>query len=376
MYGIIEATGSAALLRTDRYILREMAAPFVGGTLLFVAVILANTIIQAGDEIFQRQASWQNILAWLFYRLPFILTVSLPVGAMLATSLTMIRLGRDNEITPLRLGGMSVRRLFVPFYLMGLAISLLALADAELLTPPALARSNALLSRVIMQQGEAVIEPNATFRAGGETFCHVSRVDLKRAEMDFVLVYRFDHGRPAEALCAPRGVRVDGQWQLQRGQHSWFDAEGRLARCEPFETYPVAFAQNLVELWDKDKDPEQLTIRELRRRLSLALATGDRLNAVSLRYFLATKFAMPLSCLVFTLLAAPLSLRFARPQTSPFLGLLLTIIVVFFANGTINYARTIALSGPNTWLGPGLAAWAHVGIFGALAALLIWRAER
>jgi len=364
------------LLKAHRYILREWAPPFLGGTLLFVAVILANTIIAQSEDIFHLRSSPHAIFAWLFFRVPFILTVAFPVGAMMATSLTVIRMGRDNEITPLRLGGMSVRRYFVPFYLAGLGVSLLTLAVSEFVTPAALARSNDVLMKAILQSGSPVVKANATFRAGGETFCHASGVDLKQGRMDFVLMYRFEQGRPREALCAISGVRDPGGWHLEHGQHSWFDEGGHLERSEPFDTYPVAFAENLVELWDQDKAPEQMTIRELVTRLRLMERAGEKLRAVELRYYLNYKFAVPLTCLVFCLLAAPLSLRFARPQASPFVGLMTTIIVVFFANGTINWARTIALSGPGAWFSPGVGAWLHVWIFGLLAAVLIVRGER
>jgi lipopolysaccharide export LptBFGC system permease protein LptF len=353
-----------------------MLVPFAAGTLVFLAVILANTIIKSSDAIFQLRTPWLVICRWLFYRVPFILALALPVGAMLATSLTIIRLGRDNELTPLRLGGLSVRRALLPFYFAGLAISATALFVNERVTPAALARSNEILAKVILQQGDRVVKPNATFRAGGETFCHVSRVDMQRAEMEFVLIYRFHAGRPQEALSAPRCVREHGGWVLLRGQHTWFDAEGRRLRSETFERYPVAFAANLVALWDEDKEPEQLTLREIHERLRLLEQSGDRQTARDLRYFAHTRFALPLTCLIFTLLAAPLSLRFARPQASPFAGVFLTIVVVFLANGTINWAKTLTLQGQNAWFSPLVGAWLHVWVFGALAVWLIARAEQ
>lgn len=363
------------MLRIDRYILREMAPPFLAGTLVFLTVILASTIIQSSEEIFQLQTPPGAVFAWLWHRVPFILVFALPVGAMLSANLTIIRLGRDNELVPLRLGGMSVRRLFRPFLWAGVAASLLSLAISEFIVPPSLARANEVLAKVILQSPDQVVKANKTFRTGGEAFCHVGRVDMRAATMDFVLIYRFADGAPRESLAASRCRRVGRGWQLENGQHSWFDQQGRLERTEPFATYPVEFADNLVSLWDEDKAPEQLTVRQARARLALMRDTGETRAGVELRYFLHAKLSMPLTCLIFTMLAAPLSLRFARPQTSPMMGVLLTIIVVFFANGTINWAKVLALAGSNAWLGPEVAAWLHVVVFGAVAAGLIARAE-
>ena len=363
------------MLRVDRYILREMVPPFLAGTVVFTAVILANTIIKASDDIFQLQTPPGAIFSWLWHRLPLILVFALPVGAMLGANLTIMRMGRDNELVPLRLGGMSVRRLLRPFFWWGLAVSCLSLFISEVILPPSLARANEVLAKVILQSPDQVVKANKTFRTAGEAFCHVGRVDMRAAQMDFVLIYRFEHDVPREALAASRARRINGAWQLENGQHSWFDAQGRLERTEPFTSYPVAFSANLVSLWDEDKAPEQLTLRQAAARLALLRASGAQNDTVALRYALHTKLSLPLTCLIFTLLAAPLSLRFARPQTNPMLGVFLTIIVVFFVNGTINWAKIISDAGSASWLSPEAAAWLHVVVFGALAAGLIARAE-
>jgi LPS export ABC transporter permease LptG len=362
--------------RTDRYVVSEMVVPMIAGTLLFAAVVLANVIVKSSETILQLDTPWHVTVRWLGYRLPIILTLALPVGAMLATALVVIRLGRDNELTALRMGGLSVRRMFAPFYLVGLLTSAFAFVNNEYLAPPAARRANELFLGSILRGGGPVIKNNATFRAAGESFCHVSRVDLQRDRMEFVLIYRLQDGRPKEALCATAAEREQGQWVLRNGQHSVFNDDGSLARApEPFDRYPVQFADNIVDMWEDDKDPQAMTLRQVQTRLALAESAGDNLNAVRLRYYLHAKWSIPVTCLVFTLLAAPLSLRFARPGSHPFAGVLLTIAVVFFCNGTINWARTIALSGA-AWMPPELAAWAHVAVFGGLALVLLARAER
>lgn len=352
-----------------------MLSPFVGGTLIFVGVILASTIVKSSAAIFRLNPPWYVTFQWLAYRVPVILTYALPVGVMFATSLLIIRLGRDNEITALRMGGMSIRRFFLPFYVVGLLVSVASLVNNEYLAPRGATRSNEVLVKRILQAPGQAIKDTAAFRSGGSSFCHVSRVDLRAKVLYFVLIYRLEQGLPREALCAARGVREGGDWVLEDVYHHWFDAEGQLVRRVFEERHPVEFANDLVEMWDEDKDPDQLTIREVQDRLKLLERAGDPANSTRMRYYLHTKFAMPLTSLIFTLLAAPLSLRLAKPGSHPFAGLLLTIAVVFFCNGTINWAKAIALSGPQAWMTPGVAAWIHVWVFGGLALLLAARAE-
>ena len=371
------------MLKIDRYIFKEMIAPFLAGTTVFLAVILANLIIGQADDIFSLNVAPHVILTWLFYQLPSIMTIAIPVGAMLATSLVVIRLGRGNEIVPLRLGGMSVHRFFAPFYVAGFVVSLLDLGVNEFVAPAAIDRANQVKLHALMQEPMSMPESNATFQAGGETYCHVGKVDLKRSEMHSVLLYKFAGGVPSEAVTAGLCTRDGKRWRLQNPRHTYFKPDGSFDHSQLEASMPVDFPSNLVELWDKDKQVENLTIREYLSRLSALKTIGDNAdtgdglaNRAALTYYLYTKFTMPLSCLIFAILAAPLSFKFAKPRSGPFTGVLITIIVVFFANGTINWARVLTLAGSGAWFTPFVGAWIHVFIFGAIAAALTWRAER
>ncbi len=360
----------------DRQVARELVAPFMAGVLVFIGVILVNTIVNNGPALFALNPPWRVVLRWLALRVPIILTYALPVGCMLATSLVVIRQGRDSEITAWRMGGVAVRRIFGPFYLAGLAVSALAIINNEFVAPRYSTRANEVLIEQILQGPGAGVKTDMPFRSGEETVAHVGRVDLQREEMYFVLVYRLREGRPIEAICAQRAVRQGGRWKLLNGQHNWFDTDGRLSRSERFDEAPVTFAANIAELWEDQDEPEQATAAELIRRMRLYQSVGDKVNALRMSYFLNAKFSIPLTCLVFTLLAAPLSLRFAGRGWHPMAGVLVTIGVVFFCNGTINWAKAIALSGPAPWIPPVPAAWLHVVVFGGLAAVLARQVER
>ncbi len=359
----------------DRYVLRELVVPFLAGTVGFVAMVLAKLIVSSSATIFNYDTPWRETVRWLALRTPVILTWAMPVGILLAVALLVLRLGHHNEITAFRMGGLPAGRLFAPLWATGMVVAAAALVNGELISPPLARRANALLSEVILHRGQNPVKDNATFTAGGDTFCHVSRVDRTNKVLVSVLIYRLQQGLPAEALSAPECVWTPGGWELRGGRRYQFDEQGVLVASEPFEVFPVAFADDLEELWDEDKDPDELTIRQVYRRLRLHEAAGDQVNAAAMRFYLHRKFAVPFTCPVFVLVAVAMCLPSAKPGQQPVVGVLLTIVVVFFCNGTMNWAKTIALSGPGTWLPPALAAWLHVLVFGAIGVIMLRRAE-
>lgn len=363
------------MTRLDRYLLREGLLPFIAGVIGFVGVILVNTIVNSTSAILAQNVSPWIIVRWLGCRVPLIMSFALPVGAMLGTSLLVVRMGRDNEMTPWRMGGVSLRRLFRPLLFAGLGISLLSFLNGEFVAPRYRVKAARILIDHSLMGPGAAVKPDLPFRAGDDSFVHVGRVDLPREEMHFVLIYQLREGRPVTALCARQAVKRDGRWELRDGQRNTFDAAGHLTATEPFQSLPVSFAPDLAEIWEDVTEPEHLPVGELVRRLAQYEAIGDRLNAVQARYYLHAKFALALTSLVFVLLAAPLSLPFARPRANPMAGLLVTVVVVFFCNGTINWARAVCLGPPDPWLAPALAAWLHVLIFGGLGLVLLRRVE-
>ena len=92
------------------------------------------------------------------------------------------------------------------------------------------------------------------------------------------------------------------------------------------------------------------------------------LNDLALDYQL--RFSIPLSCLIFALLAAPLSLRFARGGS--FWGILLSIVLGFIYYNTIFFAKILGSSGK---IPPVLAGWSQDVLFGVFAVFLIMREE-
>jgi len=363
------------MTRLDRYVLREVFLPFLAGVVGFVGVILVNTIVNSTSAILAQDVSIWVIVRWLCYRVPIVMTFALPVGCMLGTSLLVVRMGRDNELTPWRLGGVSLRRIFRPLLWGGSAISILALINSEYIAPKYRTKAaRILIDNSLMGPGSAV-KPDLPFRAGDDSFVHVGRVDLQRNEMYFVLIYQLREGRPVSTLCAQKAVQRDGRWELRDGQRNTFDEAGHLISTTPFQSEPVEFAPDLAEIWEDVTEPEHLPAGELYRRLQQYEAIGDKLNAVEARYYLHAKFAIALTSFVFVLLAAPVSLPFARPRSNPMAGLLVTVVVIFFCNGTINWAKAICIGAPEPWLPPAVAAWLHVVLFGTIGAVLLQKSD-
>jgi lipopolysaccharide export system permease protein len=112
-----------------------------------------------------------------------------------------------------------------------------------------------------------------------------------------------------------------------------------------------------------EKTPDEMTARELRQYLA---AFGHDGTAPASTMELHRKFAVPLAAVVFALLAAPLSVY--TSQGGRFLGMGLTVIVLFLYYAVMSSARAMGAAGA---VSPALAAWLPNLLFAA-GGLVLW----
>jgi LPS export ABC transporter permease LptG len=360
----------------DRYILRELVFPFLAGLVIVITIILAHTMLKSSDIIFRSGVPLSTILLWLVYRIPVVCLYALPVATMLGVSLTVIRLTRDNELTALRMGGMSLLRAFGPLVGGGCFFSGLSFVDSEFLAPWSADRAQTVLRESILHAPDLLVKPSLPFRGDEDTFFHVRQVDVRTNTLYAVVIYRLRSSHLAEVLIAERLQRLGSQWMLFDGRQHLFDRIGNKLDTVAFESRPIQLRRDIQHLWSNDKLPEQMTAREIRDLAQVLQATGVRdrgsgeaSDEVEMwKFHFYTKFSLPLACLVIALLSAPLSFRFAR--TGTFSGILLTIAVVFLYNGTMNWSKVFALQG---YLNPVFAAFSHNLVFGLAGLVLLFK---
>ena len=111
-----------------------------------------------------------------------------------------------------------------------------------------------------------------------------------------------------------------------------------------------------------------MSTRELRTAAADLEASG--IDAQQMRVRLQFKYSIPVACIVFVLVAAPLGMRFAH--LGSFVGIVLSVLVVFLYNGVRSWGLAFGLVGD---LPPVIAAWAQNIIFGAVGLWLVIKAR-
>ena len=116
------------MLRTlDRYLLRELLAPFTIALLMLTFALEIPPIIQQGEGLIAKGVAWSTVGRLLLTLLPSSLGITIPMSVLLGILIGFGRLSADREFVALQACGVSLYRLVRPIALIAL---IAAAADA------------------------------------------------------------------------------------------------------------------------------------------------------------------------------------------------------------------------------------------------------
>ncbi|MGB9876382.1 MAG: LptF/LptG family permease [bacterium] len=346
----------------------EMVVPFLGGVGIFAVILVGNLIFMLINPLAQRIITLSDLWKLILYKLPSFLTLSIPPAILFASSLAVARLGREGETTAMRMAGLPLRKIFLPFLIAGLLASLFSFLINEELVPKGNRRAQKILQMVWFGQATPIPLERVFFQSDKYTF-YIDRVERFGEEVRLynILVMEVQGNRFPNLYTASRGdcQRESKVWNLYDGILHQLDDKGFVRQEVKFDHAELSLERPFQDVWLTHKTPEEMNARELLREIRTWQKSGVKEVGVMLMEFY-TKFAIPFACLILALIAPPFAHRFSRRGGS--MGGFLIAILLFFIY--YNAYLLFRMLGVNHLLPPFLAAWAPNIVFGAFGLYL------
>lgn len=351
----------------DRYILKEVSGIFLFGLTLFTMLLAINHLFFLARFALQAQVPLPVVTRLLLLSVPKLMSLALPMALLLGALLTVSRLSDRNEVIAMRTSGISLGRVALPVLAAGLLVSAAGVVLGEWIAPIAddryreefrLASGQPQVKRGYVlfreQQGSQVSVVYA--RGFGDAEDTLEEVTLTQS----------DAGRVVHVIQAARAHHASGEWEFQDG--TLYLLTGPATVETRFARMKVGIARTPREILLQQKDPSEMTIKELRAYIGVLRASGE--SVVQYLVWLHSRLAIPASSAIFALIAVPLGLRPHRSGRSIGLGLTLLIVIVYY----VLISTTLAL-GQTGRLPALLAAWSPNLIVGSVGGYLLWRAR-
>jgi lipopolysaccharide export system permease protein len=319
---------------TNRYILKELFAPFSINIFVFTFLFLMTEMIEIANWIVNYKLSLWAVFLFIIYTLPTFMVFIIPMSTMLAILLTFLRLTSDNEIVAVKSCGLSIYGLLPPVLLFALLGFLLTI----FMTLYGVPRSNASLEDMAVKVAASNVDIGLKERTFNDTFkgvvLYVNKIDIKNKKL--IDIFIEDKRQPdiVSTVIAPAGRLVSEPEKyifhliLSNGSIHQTNLKERSANSIQFNTYTLSldFKKEIAQAAEREKTREEMSNAELRQYIN-NYARQDKEDYHKARLLLHQRFSIPFACLALGLVAFPLGIQ--SKSTKPSFGLILCLFFFF-----------------------------------------------
>jgi LPS export ABC transporter permease LptG len=346
----------------DRYILRNFLQPYVYCILGFLAIWLIFDISDNSSTIFDERAPLGLVMRFYWTQIPQVLVILLPISLLLALLFSLGRMSRSNEIVSILTAGVSVPRLILPLLGVGLLTTGATFAlNYSLAAHAELARKN-FLDQVNRGGTRDIVISGQVFRnRTDERTWYISRFRPNSNQFNGVQIVQQDAQEnivrnylATEAFYNP----ATHTWLLDKAKVVNYDAAGNITDEKMVGSMTISdWSETPYRLSSANVRPEFLGIPELQTYLHFNSDFPQTLLA-PFRTQLQYRWALPWTCFVVAIMAAPLGIGFSRR------GILASVAVAIGLVFTMNFLTHLFLAlGEGDRVSPITAAWTPNVIF-------------
>ena len=350
----------------DRYLLRELLVPLGYCLSGFLLLWVVSDLITELNGLQEKKLHVGDIARYYLVKTPEFLVLVLPIALLLALLYTLTNHARHNEITAMRAAGISLWRLCLPYFGVGLLASLAVFWLNECFVPQSADSAERIRnSRSPAPAGapahNKILNLGINNARDGRDWI-IGQYDLRTSEMTRpVVVSRLADGSHLE-LRAARAVRSNGCW-------NFYDVLEYQRPARPDALPVLLLKTNLLAKLDFTETPEQIQ-SEIQLSSGTGLVKAKRADipiAVILNYLrlhpypsqaamlytkLAGRLATPWTCLVVVLIAIPFGAPSGRRNV--FVGVASSILICF---AYFVLQQVCLAAGAGGRLAPWLAGW-------------------
>jgi len=359
-----------------RYILSEIAVPFVFGLSVFTFVLLIARILKLIEMVVNRGVPLVSIIKIFSYIMPAFLEVTIPMAMLLAILVAFGRLSADSEMVAMRASGLSLYQLLPPVAIVA-AVATLATGAVSIWARPWGNRSlKSALYELARTRASAGIKPSVFNDDFPGLVIYAEGVDARTDRLRHVLISDERSSHERNTIFARDGTMISDPrtrtitLRLRNGFiHTTGDEKAPEYQTH-FQSYDVnldlrqAFASSRTR-----RDPKEMTLGQLARAIAQKRAAGLLAASELVEYH--RKFSIPFACIVFALVAVPLGVQPVRSARSR--GFMVSLAMIFVYYVLLSTGQALADQGKIPAV---LGLWIPNVVFATIGIYLFAQAAR
>ena len=355
----------------DRYIVREVFRHAFLGLIVFTFVFFVPQLVRLMELFVRHSGSGSQILELFLGLFPGVLTFTIPMATLIGVLLGLGRMSADSEIIALTALGIGRRRILLPVGVLAVAGASATLAMTIWLGPLALHTFRSIEADLLASQISFQVQPRVFDERFPRKVLYVNDVSATGTQWHGVFLADAGGENGSRLTLAENAIVIAEPKQGKLELHLQGGTTHEFSRQEPDRYSVTAFGQSdwpIEASGLASTQPRQLVNPE--RSLHDLMADNSS-NWREVHVELHRRFAFPVACFVFALVAVPLGTqprRGGRAAGSLIAVLLISAYYLLFVMGA-GLARQGTLT-------PAAGIWIADALLAAFGIFLLPRMEQ
>ena len=337
----------------DKYILKQVVELFIMGVFVFTTIIFASdTFITLIKQIAKFGIPFKVAFIIILLNLPSVIVMTIPMGVLLSTVMTLNKLSLSSEITVMRACGIGINRIAKSIFAFAIVMALSCFIINESIVPIMTRQAKDLALLALGQKNIPNGKENFVFKelSDNGSLKRLFYVGLCEDKTLYnITVLDNAKNGTLQVLQAREGKTSPKGWVFEKGATYTIGNRGQVLNTTLFDTSTVQFGLDLSKEMNKNLAKEMNFTKLLKYLRKPNILEKDK-QIYTIELF--DKIALPITTIVFVLLGVPLAITPPRVRYNR--GFLFSILIIF----AYYIVRALSISfGEAGSLIPFFAAW-------------------
>jgi LPS export ABC transporter permease LptF/LPS export ABC transporter permease LptG len=309
----------------DRYIVREVVRHALLGLIIFTFVLFVPKLVRLMELFVRHSGSGSQIAVLFLCIIPSVLVFTIPMSVLVGVLLGLGRMSMDSEIIALTALGISRKRILLPVGVLAVLGAVLTLVMTVWLAPKSLRTLRSLEADILSSQSSFQIQPRV-FNEFQHMVLYVNDVAASGAHWNGIFLAEAGADSGTRITLAESAIVITDAAQGKLELHLNGGSTHELNPKEPGSYSVTDFGRSdwPIQISDLGATAEHELSNPERSLSQLWHEHGK--NWRDARVELHQRFAFPIACFVFALVAVPLGAQPRRGGRAA--GTLLAVLVI------------------------------------------------
>ena len=359
--------------RIQTYITREVTVPFLLGIVLFTFVLLLSRLLKLIELIVDKGVPFAEIFALFAALMPSFFVITVPLSFLLGTIIAFGRLSADSEIVAMKAAGLSIYRLVQPVVILAIFVCLFTAGLTLYAEPYGRANLRQKLIDIAYNKAALAIQPQIFNEEIAGLVLYANKVDAETGYLQGVFISDNRMGQTPAVISAKQGRIYSDRSNGKILMHLQQGSIHRLQQRKKTETYQVVHFNSYdinLSLNEQDKQGAHKALKGKEMSTTALLKQIDSTkDDKQLEYLVEfnERIILPLSPLIFALLAIPLGIRSHRTNRGGGFAVALVVVLVYYLLLSMSKTMVIECGWPLQ-----ISMWGPTTLFFTFSLILLY----